>query len=370
LIIGKKNTKYYITTKKFVNLGIALVQNHEELTPDPDDLHNIGFYVTNSDGDGNAKTNEESDLLCKVGFTADQDIYGSFSLESSIYSYVVVPCTFHAGLTGKYQIELYVNEEDMKHVQFTREHVELKVEDLEEEVDPILRAINEKFAKYTKECIELVLLTESAQHAPEHVVIAGRNLLTSSAQLKSSLIGWVNNEDPEWYLEQKAWEDAYEEQYYDEEYYDDTESQQPKSIPPPPPVNFSLPPKLKMMDTNNKSNLTEEQLAELENRTFTSDNSMLELELNSKMKSLRGTKQTEEKKEVVDELLLEIRSGLANLKPASQRKIVLKPLIKDPTICAFNIIDQIMNRRAAIEGDDEDEWSDDDNAGWSDDEED
>jgi len=85
------------------------------------------------------------------------------------------------------------------------------------------------------------------------------------------------------------------------------------------------------------------------------------------MKSLRGTDQSN-KGDMVDELLMVIKSGLTNLKPVSERKIAEKPLIPDVTICAFNIVDQIMARRLAVEGDDEEDWSGEEE--WSDDEED
>jgi len=59
---------------------------------------------------------------------------------------------------------------------------------------------------------------------------------------------------------------------------------------------------------------------------------------------------------------------LKNLKPVGQRVYQQKPKIEDPTLVAFSIVDQMMARRAAIEGDDEkdDSWS---NEGWSNDEE-
>jgi len=221
--------------------------------------------------------------------------------------------------------------------------------------------------KYTKVCIELVQLTETAEHAPEFVVMAGRNLLTSSAQLKSALISWVNGDEPEWYLEEKAW-DQYQEQYeeyYDEGYNEEVESGNRAPPPPPPPINFSAPTKLKMIETGQKSNMTQEMIDEIENRR--SQNNSMQDELNNKMKSLRGTDQSN-KGDLVDELLMVIQSGLTNLKPVSERKIALKPLIPDVTICAFNIVDQIMARRLAVEGDDEEDWSQEEE--WSDDEED
>jgi len=250
----------------------------------------------------------------------------------------------------------------MKSIQFTKNHIELTPEDLEDEIDPILKAINDKFEVFTKECIELVQLTESATHAPEFVVLSGRNLLTQSAQLKSSLIAWVNGNEPEWYLEQKAW-DQYEEDYqeYTEEYNDvpdDTSNRPP--APPPPPINFSAPVKLKMIETGQKSSMTQEMIDKLEKRQ--QEESQMQNDLNEKMKALKGTGQVFEKGAFVDELLIVVQSGLKNLKPVSQRVIPPKPIIDNPVLCAFTIVDEIMARRAAVEGDDEDEWSDE---SWS-----
>jgi len=296
--------------------------------------------------------------------------FPSFSLDSSIFSYVIVPSTFHPKLTGKFQVELYVKSDDMKYVQFTKTHIQLKPEDIEAEVDPLLRKINSQFEKYTQECIELVQLTETASHALEHVTRAGRNLLAYSAQLKDSLLGWVNNNEPDWFVDQKAW-DQYEEQYdeYYEEQFVEKQSDAPK--PPPPPPNFSKPVKVKMIETTSKSMMTEEMMNDLENRPIDSGSSDFNLQINAKLKNLKTTTKKEtDKRDVVDEILQVIRSGIKNLKPVSQRVLSEKPKIENIAVCAFNIVDQIMARRHAVEGDDEDEsWSDGDDE-WSEDKED
>jgi len=186
--------------------------------------------------------------------------------------------------------------------------------------------------------------------------------------LKDSLLGWVNNIEPDWFLDQKAW-DQYEEQYdeYYEEQFVEKQSDVPK--PPPPPPNFSQPVKVKMIETTSKSMMTQEMIADIENKQIASGSSDFNLEINAKLKNLKTTTKTD-KRDVVDEILQVIRSGIKNLKPVSQRVLAEKPKIENIAVCAFNIVDQIMARRHAVEGDDEDEsWSDGEDE-WSEDKED
>lgn len=166
-------------------------------------------------------------------------------------------------------------------------------------------------------------------------------------QYQASIVAWAEGVEPQWWL------DGYEEEPV-EEVVEDVEpvesaaggpppppSGGPPPPPPPPPklppINFSKPPKLGMIDTTRQSAMTDEMLQELEDKPKT--------------------------KLFIDELLIAVKGGLSNLKKV---EIPPKPVVEDPLACAFNL--EILNsRRAAIEGlhdkeEDDDDWDDE----WSD----
>jgi hypothetical protein len=67
----------------------------------------------------------------------------------------------------------------------------------------------------------------------------------------------------------------------------------------------------------------------------------------------------------IDELLIAVKGGLANLRKVEAPPP--KPVVEDPTVCGFFNLEILNSRRAAIEGlhdkEDSDDWSDDE---WSD----
>jgi hypothetical protein len=58
------------------------------------------MYITNSDGDGNAKTNEANDLISKADFSPDKDVVTVVDLPACHFPYVITPCTFKPGFYG------------------------------------------------------------------------------------------------------------------------------------------------------------------------------------------------------------------------------------------------------------------------------
>lgn len=150
-------------------------------------------------------------------------------------------------------------------------------------------------------------------------------------------MAWTNEEEPAYWTDYFAEEEAQEEVVHDTPPPPPPGGGPPPPPPPPkkvaPPVNFSKPVKLGMISTERTSNMTEEQMAALEGRQST--------------------------QLYVDEMLSEIKGGLAKLKKATP--LPPKPKVEDPLVCAFNL-SVLTTRRAAIEGlndtKDEDDWDD------------
>eukprot|EP01130_Rhizamoeba_saxonica_P007419 TRINITY_DN3002_c0_g1_i1.p1 TRINITY_DN3002_c0_g1~~TRINITY_DN3002_c0_g1_i1.p1 ORF type:complete len:1270 (+),score=375.17 TRINITY_DN3002_c0_g1_i1:27-3836(+) len=333
------NPRFYITCKQHVKFSAILIQDPNN-GPDLDNPLPIGYYITPSDGEGNPKTNEETDLISSVGFSPDQDVYGYTSLESSPYSYVITPCTYKPGLIGDFKLQLLVRKQDAELILFTQDPVELTADDiLDAGITPVMRRINEQFERFTNNIIQLVEMTENSEGVVEHVQLAGRNLLGMSAQLRASLVAWVSEEEPQWYIDHKAWEDYEEEWGGEEEEYEEFSESEEKPVvkppPPPPPINFSVPPKVRMVEVGSTSSMTQEMIDDLEN------------------KSSQGS---------YDDVLMMIRGGLANLKSVKDRELPPKPVVENPMLCAFNLVDQLMERRAVVEG----EGQDDSDSSWSD----
>ena len=94
-------------------------------------------------------------------------------------------------------------------------------------------------------------------------------------QFQASIVSWAEGNEPQWWL------DGYDEEPY-EEPVEDVEPVAASGGPPPPPgggppappppppklppINFSKRPKLGMIDTGRQSGMTDEMIAELEEK--------------------------------------------------------------------------------------------------------
>uniref|UniRef100_A0A6B2KY75 Peptidase C2 calpain domain-containing protein n=1 Tax=Arcella intermedia TaxID=1963864 RepID=A0A6B2KY75_9EUKA len=329
------NPHYYLAVKQDVELVAVLIQNPGQEV-DENNLLEIGMYITNSDGDGNPKTNEEKDLISKAAFSPDRDVVTTCTVPSSYWPYVITPCTFKPGFFGKFEIQLVMDESSLEYLELSKNNIVINpAEVVGAGEDPEMREIRKRFKPLGARCVELVQLTESSTTLPEYFKYIGRTLLQTVSQFQDSIVAWGENKEPDWWLE------GYEEEY------EEPASSAPAPPPPPPsggppppppppkepPINFSKPVRAKMVESDRTSAMTQEMMDELENK----------------------------KNAFVDELLSAVKGGIKTLKKV---EVPPKPIVEDPTVCAFNL--EILNkRRAALEGlhDEEDAWSDEE---WND----
>jgi hypothetical protein len=317
-----------------------LIQNPGQVDIDENNLLEIGMYITNSDGDGNPKTNEEKDLISKAAFSPDRDVVTTCTVPASYWPYVITPCTFKPGIFGKFEVQMVMDQSSLEYLEFSKENIIINpAEVVGAGEDPEMREIRKRFKPLAARSLELVQLTESSATLPEYFKYIGRTLLQTVSQFQDSIVAWGDNKEPDWWLE------GYEEEYYEEPATQETKAASPPPPPPiggppppppkaPPPINFSKPVKSQMVNVDRTSSMTQEMMEELENK-----------------KTL-----------FVDELLRAVQGGIKALRKV---EIPPKPVVEDPTVCAFNI--EILNkRRAALEGlnDKEETWSDNDE--WND----
>lgn len=88
------NPRYYLAAKQTFECAIVLIQDAPATMTQAEPLKEIGFYVTSSDGDGNPKTNEASDLIAQSPFAPDRDSYVVCTIPACHWPYVITPCTF------------------------------------------------------------------------------------------------------------------------------------------------------------------------------------------------------------------------------------------------------------------------------------
>eukprot|EP01128_Nolandella_sp_AFSM9_P008629 TRINITY_DN5316_c0_g1_i1.p1 TRINITY_DN5316_c0_g1~~TRINITY_DN5316_c0_g1_i1.p1 ORF type:complete len:1053 (+),score=344.21 TRINITY_DN5316_c0_g1_i1:69-3161(+) len=338
-----KNPRIYAAVKQHTEAAIVMIQSPEEKEYDINAMKNIGFYITNSDGDGAPKTNEAADLISMADFSPDKDVVSVLTLPACHWPYVITPCTFEAGITGKFSLFLLTDYDNLENVELSDENIIIdEKEVLGADESPAIREIKRRYKPLAAQCVELVKVTEGTKDIPEFQKWIGRHLLQTVSQFADGIAAWIDETEPQYWTDFYAGE---EEEEYDEEEYDEEDDAgippppdgAPAPPPPPPPVNFSKPPKLGMITSTIQSNITPEQLAALE----------------SKQKNETS---------FVDEMLSAIKGGLAGLKKA--KPAPPKPKVENPLEVAFNMT-VLMSRRAAIEGlnddeDDEDNWSDED----------
>jgi len=332
------NPNFFVAVKQHTEVAAVLIQSPGEDNIPQDQLLEIGFYITNSDGNGKPKINEEMDLIAKANFAPDKDSVSVSTLPASHWPYVITPCTFKPGLTGKFEITLLMDKEAVEFVELSKDSIVINpAEVVGAGEDPAMRELRRRFKPLSSRTLELVQFTESTSSLPEHLKFIGRTLLQTTAQFQDSVVALADNVEPQWWL------DGYEEEYPAEEPAGTATSSggpppppppMPDAPPPPklPPVNFSKPVKMQMVDAGKQSAMTQDMMDALEAK----------------------------KQNFLDELLTAVQGGIKNLKKV---EAPLKPPPPSNTFdCAFNI--EILNkRRAAIEGihdkpDDDDTWDD------------
>lgn len=339
------NPRFYVAVKQHTELACVIIQHPGSTNINLTDLKEIGFYVTNSDGDGNPKTNESGDLLAQAEFTPDRDAVAIFSLPACHWPYVLTPCTFNKDIFAPFEIYLLMDYENLEFVELSSKNIDIKPDEVVGAGESAqLREVKRRFKTLGPAVIDLVKITENIDKGiPEFMKWAGRQLLQNTSQFQDGISSWVNDEEPSF------WTDYYEEEDPGEvepASVPDAPPAPPAGGPPPPPppkkgppVNFSKPPKLGMVETGKQANISEDQLAALE--------------------------QKKEARNYVDEMLNEIKGGLVKLKKAAP--LPPKPKVEDPLLCAFDMT-IITQRRAILEGlndKDDDDWDND----WEDEKE-
>jgi len=310
-----------------------------------DKLQEIGFYVTSSDGDGSPKTNEKADLVAQTAFAPDRDATCVCALPACHWPYVLTPCTFKPGVTGKFQLYLLTDHDNLQHVEFAAKNIVINAEDVQGAGESTeLRELKRRYKSLGPAVVDSVKITEQLDKGvPEFMQWIGRQLLQTAAQFQDGLSAWTNGEEPAFWTEYYAEEDV-------EEVAAAPAGGAPGPPPPPPPpsaggpppppppkkgpvINFSKPVKAGMVNTDRTSSMTDEHISALENKAQT----LL----------------------FVDEMLSEIKGGLSKLKKVTAPPP--KPKVEDPLVCAFNL-SVLTQRRAAIEGlndKPDDDWDDD-----------
>jgi len=344
------NPRFFLGVKQHTEIAVVLVQEPSQPAPaNLNDLLDIGMYITNSDGDGNPKTDEAKDLIAKANFSPDKDVVSVTALPPCHWPYVLTPSTFKPGIKGKFAIHILCDYEDLEYIEFKDKNFNINPSEVVGAgEDPRLREIKRRFKPLAAQTVELVRMTEvnpdEATDIPEFMTYCGRQLLSKVAEYQASIIAWAAGEEPQWWLDgYPEDEEIPEEPAVVEETPADGGMKRGGAPPPPPPpkgrpppINFSKPPiKLEMIDTSSASSMTTDMIEKLE---------------------------APKERLFVDELLIAVKGGIKNLRKV---EIPPKPVVKDPYVCAFDM--ELLNkRRAAIEGlhdKEEDDWSND---GWDD----
>lgn len=72
----------------------------------------IGFYITKSDEDGRPFIEEEADIIGRSPFEPSLDISVTLEIEAHERPLTIVPCTFHPGMEGDFELVVYCEKEN------------------------------------------------------------------------------------------------------------------------------------------------------------------------------------------------------------------------------------------------------------------
>lgn len=324
------NPRYYITVKKPMKLGLTLVQENVE---ESENYPAIGFTVTPTDGEGNPLTSKASDLLAVAGFETERDISAAFELQPSVDPYVVIPTTFDPDIHRTFSLALQFDPSNASFVEFL-DVVPKSLEGDEDQfkAEVLLSKLQKCINNTSLSSIDLVQLIDSA----------GLTFLSSTAhelQAIAAKLQTVLNalKAPELFSSDEL-----------ETPVEEVEVTPPTGDVPPPPIppvdgTPQPPPPPPPSSTTTSSQ-----------PTSIGDSITKGVALK---KTSAPQETTQKYSNPQEEMLSIIKSGRAQLKSASNRKLKEKPVEKD-LFCSFNM--EMLSRRRAFEDETDDHEDDDD----------
>jgi len=154
------NPHFYVAVKQHTECCVVLIQSPGEDVK-LEELKDIGFYVTNSDGDGNPKTNEAADLIAQAPFSPDKDVYSVFTLPACHWPYIISPCTFAPGLKGKFELYILTDFDNLEFVELSTKNIQIKADEVVGAGESVqLREIRRRFKPLGPAVVDLVKITE------------------------------------------------------------------------------------------------------------------------------------------------------------------------------------------------------------------